>query len=511
MSTQISPGRVIDLPPDDSISDQSLLWSELLRQDTEREIAFRGEARYVQRLARGRPSQEEWLDSELPLRLESRERGHLDTLRFVPFALPACQAGQVLIEVKAAGMNFRDVLKALALYPGEAPDARIFGDEVAGVVKAVGAGVNHVTPGDKVFGLAVFGLASSTVARGGDIRRIPDGLSFEQAATLPVVFMTAWHALQNVARMRKGERILVHAGAGGVGMAAIQIAHYLGAEVIATAGNQTKRALLETLGVKQVLDSRRADFADAVLELTGRRGVDVVLNALAAEAIPMGLSCLAEFGRFIEIGKRDIYQNARIPLWSLRRNSSFHVVAMDAVFSGDEALTRQMLEEISGLIEGRRLLSAPVPFISPRTSGRLSGGPTDGAGKHIGKVVVSNREFFFRRHESPVSSPSPFTIRPEVFLLVRGGLGALAKSCSKMAGVEGGARHLVLAGRAGAATARSETFSGEGAPAAPACPGRRSRSASGSISYVGMLPADRPTLVPLLTTFSAGLLPLGRG
>ena len=165
------------------------------------------------------------------------------------------------------------------------------------------------------------------------MRRIPGGLSFEEAATLPVVFMTAWHALQNVARMRKGERILVHAGAGGVGMAAIQIAHHLGAEVIATAGNPAKRALLETLGVQHVIDSRRGDFADAVMELTGRRGVDVVLNALAAEAIPMGLSCLAEFGRFIEIGKRDIYQNSRIPLWPLRRNASFHVVAMDAVFS----------------------------------------------------------------------------------------------------------------------------------------------------------------------------------
>ena len=193
----------------------------------------------------------------VPLRLESRERGHLDTLRFMPFALPACGVGEVLIEVKAAGMNFRDVLKALGLYPGEAPDARIFGDEVAGVVKAVGPGVDHVAPGDRVFGLAVFGLASCTLARGGDVRRIPGGLSFEQAATLPVVFMTAWHALQNVARMRKGERILVHAGAGGVGMAAIQIAHHLGAEVIATAGSPAKRALLETLGVKHVIDSRR--------------------------------------------------------------------------------------------------------------------------------------------------------------------------------------------------------------------------------------------------------------
>ena len=103
----------------------------MLRKDAEREVAFRGEARYAQRLDRGRPSREQWLDPAMPLRLESRERGHLDTLRFAPFALPPCGPGEVLIDVKAAGMNFRDVLKALALYPGEAPDARIFGDEMA--------------------------------------------------------------------------------------------------------------------------------------------------------------------------------------------------------------------------------------------------------------------------------------------------------------------------------------------------------------------------------------------
>src|SRR5258708_23207900 len=171
--------------------------------------------------------------------------------------------------------------------------------------------------------------------------------------------MTSWHALKHVARLRKGERVLIHAGAGGVGMAAVQIAHHLGAEVIASAGSAAKRALLETLGVKHVIDSRRGDFAEAVMELTDRKGVDVVLNALAAEAIPMGLSCLAEFGRFIEIGKRGVYQNSRIPLWPLRRNASFHVAAMDAVCSGDESLTRRMLEEISTLVDRGSLLALP--------------------------------------------------------------------------------------------------------------------------------------------------------
>jgi acyl transferase domain-containing protein/NADPH:quinone reductase-like Zn-dependent oxidoreductase/SAM-dependent methyltransferase/acyl carrier protein len=444
-------GRAIDLPLEASTHDHSLLWTELTRNDSEREVAFRGEARYVQRLVRGRSSHEEWLDPALALHLESRERGHLDTLIFRPFAVPACGPGEVLIEAKASGINFRDVLKALALYPGEAPDARIFGDEVAGVVRAIGPGVNHVAPGDHVFGLAVFGLASHTIARGGDVRRIPAGLSFEQAVTLPVVFMTAWHALQNIARIRKGERILVQSGAGGVGMAAIQIAHHLGAEVIATAGSPTKRAVLETLGVEHVIDSRRADFADAVMELTNRHGVDIVLNALAAEAIPMGLSCLAEFGRFIEIGKRDIYQNARIPLWPLRRNASFHVVAMDAVFAGDEALTRQMLGQISGLVESGALCSLPFrsfPASRVDTAFRLMA-----QGKHIGKIVVTFPETFRPRRGESLAPE--FAIDSGANYLITGAFGGYGKVLAEWL-VGRGARHLVLTSRNGAVTPNAE-------------------------------------------------------
>ena len=445
--------RGIDLPPVASEADAALLWGELQRNDAEREIAFRGEARYAQRLSRGRPSVEQTLDPSVPLRLESRERGHLDTLRFAPFALPVCAPGEVLVDVKAAGMNFRDVLKALALYPGEAPDARIFGDEIGGVVRAVGSDVKHVAPGDRVFGLAVFGLATQTLARGGDVRRIPGKLSFEEAATLPVVFMTSWHALNNVARLRKGETILVHAGAGGVGMAAIQIAHHLGASVIATAGNATKRALLHTLGVKHVIDSRRGDFAEAVMELTNRRGVDVVLNALASEAIPMGMSCLAEFGRFIEIGKRDIYQNSRIPLWALRRNASFHVIAMDAVFSGDEALTRQMLGELAELVEQGAFSALPFrSFAACRVEAAFR---LMASGRHIGKVIVSFPEPFVPRRGEAL--PPPFAIRPDGCYLITGAFGGFGTVLAEWL-VKCGARHLVLTSRNGAATPKAEAF-----------------------------------------------------
>ena len=445
--------RGIDLPPVASAADSALLWSELQRHDAEREVAFRGEARYAQRLTRGRPAISQTLDPAVPLRLESRERGHLDTLRFAPFALPPCGRGEVVIDVQAAGMNFRDVLKALALYPGEAPDARIFGDEVGGVVQAVGADVQHVAPGDRVFGLAVFGLATRTLARGGDVRRIPGGLSFEEAATLPVVFMTSWHALHNVARLRAGECLLVHAGAGGVGMAAIQIAHHLGAEVIASAGSAAKRALLKTLGVKHVIDSRRGDFAEAVRQLTAGRGVDVVLNALAGEAIPMGLSCLAEFGRFIEIGKRDIYQNSRIPLWPLRRNASFHVVAMDAVFAGDEALTRGMLGQLAELVEAG--VFTALPFRSFPASRVDAAFRLMASGRHIGKVVVAFPAALVPRRGEPL--PAPFSIQPDGCYLITGAFGGFGKVLAEWL-VKSGARHLVLCSRSGAATPEARAF-----------------------------------------------------
>ncbi len=445
--------RAIDLSPLDSPAEESILWEELLRSDAEREIAFRGEARHVRRLARGRPQQEQWLEPNVPLRLESRERGHLDTLHFVPFQKASCGPREVLIEVRAAGMNFRDVLKALALYPGEAPDARIFGDEVAGTVSSVGTEVTHLQPGDRVFGIAAFGLGTHTLARAGDVRRIPGKLSFDEAATLPVVFMTAWHALKNVARMRAGERILIHAGAGGVGMAAIQIAQHLDVEVIATAGSPIKRALLETLGVKHVIDSRRADFAEAIMELTAARGVDVILNSLAGEAIPMGLSCLAEFGRFVEIGKRDIYQNTRIPLWPMRRNASFHVVAMDAVFSGDEQLASQLLKEIAELVEVGDL--SPLPFRSFPACRVDAAFRLMAQGKHLGKVVVAFPEAFVARRAEPLASS--FAIQQQASYLITGAFGGFGKVIARWL-VEGGARHLVLASRNAASSPEAETF-----------------------------------------------------
>ena len=445
--------RGIDLPAADKADAGEMLWSELLRADAEREVALRGEARYRQRIARGLENPQLPWGADQPLRLESRERGVIDSLRFVPFAMPRCGPGEVLIRVQAAGLNFRDVLKALGLYPAETADAHMYGDEVGGEIIAVGEGVTHVKPGDKVFGLAVFGLATHTLARGADVLPLPPGLTYEEAATMPVVFMTAWHALKNVARLRAGDKVLVHAGAGGVGMASIQIAKYFGAEVIASAGSPAKRALLTTLGVEQVIDSRRGDFAERVMELTGGRGVDVVVNALAGEAIPMGLSCLAEFGRFIEIGKRDIYQNSKLPMWHLRKNASFHVVAMDAVFAGDEALTRELLAEIAGLVAEGKL--GPLPYRSFPANRAEAAFRLVAAGRHTGKVLLNLATPLVPAAGEPLRTP--FAVDPEATYLVTGGFGGFGKVVARWL-ADRGARHLVLTGRSGAAAPGAEEF-----------------------------------------------------
>ncbi len=448
--------RAIDLPPVETEKDQDLLWGELLREETEREVALRGEARYVQRLSRGFLKQDQPLDPSIPLRLESKERGILDSLEFSPFVAEKPGPGEVLIRVDAAGMNFRDVLKALALYPAETEDAHMYGDEVAGEVIAIGEGVEHVAVGDTVFGLAVFGLATHTLARAADVVRLPDCITCEEAATIPVVFMTAWHALNNVARIREGDIVLVQAGAGGVGMAAIQIAHHFGAKVIASAGSPVKRDLLKTLGVWEVIDSRAGDFAELVMELTDRRGVDIVLNSLASEAIPMGLSCLAVSGRFVEIGKRDIYQNAKLPLFSLRRNASFHVVAMDAIFAGDEELTRDLMAEITALVEQGSL--SPLPYRAFPANRIDAAFRLMAAGKHIGKVVISFAEPFMLRKGL---APRPaFQGDPDATYLITGGLGGFGKVLSNWL-VDCGARHLVLTSRRGMEADGAEEFVAE--------------------------------------------------
>ncbi|MBQ1071451.1 zinc-binding dehydrogenase, partial [Micromonospora sp. D75] len=213
--------------------------------------------------------------------------------------------------------------------PGIVP----LGGECAGRVTALGAGVTGLSVGDAVMAVAPSSMAAYTTTRAELVAPVPGGLTDEQAAALPIAFLTVVYGLEYLAHLGEGDTLLIHSATGGVGLAALQVARRNGAEVLATAGSEEKRELLRRLGVKHVMDSRSLRFADEVLALTDGRGVDVVLNSLTGEALTRSLGLLAPNGRFVEIGKQDIYANSHLGLRALRHNRSFLAVDLERAFA----------------------------------------------------------------------------------------------------------------------------------------------------------------------------------
>ncbi|MFE2512175.1 SDR family NAD(P)-dependent oxidoreductase, partial [Streptomyces naganishii] len=239
-------------------------------------------------------------------RMDIRDKGTLENLTLIPCpeATEPLRPGEVRVAVRAAGLNFRDVLNALGMYPG---DAGLMGSEGAGVVVETGPGVTDLAVGDRVMGMLPGGFGPLVVADRRMIAPMPDGWTFAEAAAVPIVFMTAYYALRDLAGLRAGESLLVHAAAGGVGMAAVQLARHWGVEVFATA-SEGKWDTLRGLGLPdgRIASSRTLDFEDAFREATDGRGVDVVLDSLAREFVDASLRLLPRGGRFVEMGKTDV-------------------------------------------------------------------------------------------------------------------------------------------------------------------------------------------------------------
>ena len=279
--------RMIDLDPSEDAASGRRLLAELLDRRDAR-IALRGHERWVPRLqphtpAARRPPRGR---DDRAVRLELVRPDSFDGLELRPLDHIAPQPHEVRLRVLSAGINFRDVLTVLQMHPGPLPP---LGVECAGIVTEVGGAVGALRVGDRVFGFAPASLGSEAVVPAAFLARIPDGMRSEDAAGIAVAFLTAYYGFHHLAGLRRGERVLVHAAAGGVGLAAVQLAQRCGAEVFVTAGSEAKRDLLHRLGVTHVMDSRSVAFADQVLVETGGKGVDVVLNALSGEFIPAGL------------------------------------------------------------------------------------------------------------------------------------------------------------------------------------------------------------------------------
>ncbi len=322
-----------------------------------------------------------------PFCLEIYTPGILDELTLQPTIRQPPASHEVEIEVCAVGLNFKEVMKALGIYPDNSEGHVTFGGDFAGKIVAIGEDVKEFKIGDEVMGIGAKSFSSFATVPTHCLVAKPANLSFEEAVTIPGTFLTAYYALQHLGRLNKGERVLIHAAAGGVGLAAVQLSQMVGAEIFATAGNSQKREFLRSLGIKYVMDSRSVAFADEVMELTGGKGVDVILNSLAGEFIPKSLSVLAKFGRFLEIGKRDIYENSQLGLYPFRNNLSFFAINLGQVWLERPDFTVSLFREVMQCFEDG--VFQPLPYKVFPISEVVSAFRYMRKTKHIGKIVVS--------------------------------------------------------------------------------------------------------------------------
>jgi acyl transferase domain-containing protein/NADPH:quinone reductase-like Zn-dependent oxidoreductase/NAD(P)-dependent dehydrogenase (short-subunit alcohol dehydrogenase family)/acyl carrier protein len=438
----------VDLPAISIEDEPDLLASLLLGNGPEDRIALRENGRFAAKLSRFEYSApraakipvDSLRESEC-FELHQLVPGSLDGFELVSGWADAPHEGEVEICVESSGLNFKDVLRAMAVHEGLAGSH--LGGECAGTVVRVGSGVTCFQPGDAVLAISpsfqtVSMFASRVRVPEALVAKKPESMSFAQAAGIPCVFLTAWYGLIQLARLQKGERVLIHAAAGGVGLAAIQIAQWVGAEIYATAGSDEKREYLRSLGVNQVMHSRKLDFTREVLAATQGKGVDVVLNSLAGPAIAAGLDALAPYGRFVEIGRRDILENSRIGLRPFQKNLSMFSVDLAQSVEDRRAMVGAMLADVMELF--RQGVFAPLPITLFPISAADDAFQFMAKGDHIGKIVlnVQNEAAMVRRDTSRLASHATY--------LITGGLGALGLVTAQ-ALVDRGARHLVLTSR----------------------------------------------------------------
>lgn len=323
------------------------------------------------------------------LALSQRDMGRLDSLHWAAARKTAPREGEVEVQVQATGLNFRDVMSARGLLSERILDAGAsgagMGMEYAGVVTRAGAGTG-LHPGMPVMGFGKSAFATHLVVPANSVSAIPAGLGPMAAAGLPVAFVTAWEALRNLAMVQPGETVLIHGGAGGVGLAAIQIARMAGAEVFATAGTPEKRALAQAYGASRVFSSRDLDFVAEIRQATNGRGVDVVLNSLSGEAMQRSVECLAPFGRFVELGKRDYLEGTAMDLRPFARNLTYFGMDLDQRLAADPDRVAAIMHQIREGFESGQLRPIPVTAFPAQMTEDAFRHML--AARHTGKIVI---------------------------------------------------------------------------------------------------------------------------
>lgn len=448
--------KMVDLGPVYSPQESQSLFEEFWsgeQDDDEDEIALRGEARYVHRLTRiapldiqvtahsiQNPKTQIPPGRERPLQLDTSTPGALEKLALRAATHEKPSFGEVEIQICTTGLNFKDVAKAMDWLASTDLEGnfsgRSLGIECAGKLIAIGEGVEGLVIGDEVIALAPQSFSTGTTADARFVVPKPIHISFEEAATIPFAFITAYYALHSLGRIDKSDRILIHAAAESVGLAAIQLAQHAGAEILATADTLEKREFLQAIGVQNVMDS--AAFAEEVMHLTGGKGVDIILNSLARETIPQSISVLGAYGRFIEIGLLGIDDNSTLELRAFRNNLSFFTVDLDQLLQDRPDFAESLFREVMQLFVDGTL--HPLPYRVFSISKVVNAFQHMEQSKHIGKIVVSGQDEQVLL--APISD-EPNTFRTDGSYLIVGGLSECGLAIAQWM-VECGARHLVL-------------------------------------------------------------------
>jgi phthiocerol/phenolphthiocerol synthesis type-I polyketide synthase C len=389
------------------------------------------------------------IGESVPAKLSRGTYGGLDRMAWTPLERKTPEDDEVEIEIEASGLNFRDLMWAMSLLPEEILEdgfaGATLGLESAGRVVSVGKAVTAFKAGDRVMGFTPSAFANYATVPSHVLAHIPDGMSSEAAATIPVAFCTAYYGLITLARLSRGEWVLIHGGAGGVGLAALQIALTRGARVIATAGSEERRDLLKVLGAHHVLDSRSLAFCDEVHRITGE-GADVVLNSLAGDAMERGIRALKPFGRFVELGKRDFIANTHIGLRPFRRNLSYFAVDLDQLLINRRGPAVMPLPKVMKLFEDG--VFWPLPYRAFPAERAVDAFRLMQQSGHIGKIVITPPARGTMRSKD--TTTRKFVVDASRAHMITGGFGGFGLETAKWLARKG-AKHLILVGRRGPA------------------------------------------------------------
>lgn len=453
--------RLVDFDSGLGRTEQAMHLASLIEQPgDDSEIILRHSCMHMLRAVRGTGyrhqicQEKQTVRSSQTMRLHLARGAALDRLAWRPVARKAPSGNEVEIRVAAAGLNFRDVMWAQGLLPEEALEDGFAGPslgfECSGTIVAAGDDVERFKAGDKVMALAPNAFASHTTVDEIAVSRLSDDMDLVAAASMPVAFLTSYYALHDLARLEEGEWVLIHGGAGAVGLAAIQIAKWCGARIIATAGNEEKRNFLTMLGADHVLDSRSLDFVDQVRAITSKAdgteatGVDVVLNSLFGEAMERSLELVRPFGRFLELGKRDFYGNSKIGLRPFRRNISYFGIDADQLLNRKPERARRLFAELTDLFEAGTFSLLPYRLFD--SDDIVEAFRLMQKSGHIGKIVVKPP------HADKATAydlaKQGFPANGDGYHVIIGGLGGFGLEVARWL-ADQGARHIILTSRSG--------------------------------------------------------------